>query len=55
MVIGPGRLFIAGEVDHILPARLNRTNYERYRDSTAITEALRQAGAFSTPDVASRI
>ncbi|HET9250751.1 MAG TPA: alpha/beta hydrolase [Candidatus Eisenbacteria bacterium] len=31
-------LFIAGEVDHIMPARLNRTNYERYRSSPAITE-----------------
>ena len=31
-------LFIAGEVDHIMPARLNRTNFERYRESPAITE-----------------
>ena len=37
-------LFIAGEVDHIMPARLNRTNYERYRDSPAITDFKEFAG-----------
>ena len=31
-------LFIAGEVDHIMPAKLNRANYERYRKSPAVTE-----------------
>jgi pimeloyl-ACP methyl ester carboxylesterase len=31
-------LFIAGELDHIMPAKLNRANCERYRKSPAITE-----------------
>lgn len=31
-------LLIAGSEDHIMPARLNRANYERYRRSPAVTE-----------------
>lgn len=31
-------LFIAGENDHIMPAALNRANYERYKKSSSIVE-----------------
>lgn len=31
-------LLIAGEQDHIMPASLNRTNYNRYRKSNSVTE-----------------
>ena len=31
-------LLIAGEKDHIMPASLNRSNYERYKASGSITE-----------------
>lgn len=34
----PPLLIIAGGKDHILPASLNRTNYERYAKSPSITE-----------------
>lgn len=31
-------LFIAGGKDHLLPASLNRTNYERYKKSPSVTD-----------------
>lgn len=31
-------LMIAGEVDHIMPASLNKTNYEKYKKSPSITD-----------------
>ena len=31
-------LFIAGEKDHIVPASLNRKNFEAYKDTGSITE-----------------
>ena len=31
-------LITAGEEDHIIPASLNRTNYERYRVGDSVTE-----------------
>jgi pimeloyl-ACP methyl ester carboxylesterase len=31
-------LFIAGEMDHIVPASLNRKNYEAYKDASSIKE-----------------
>src|SRR5262245_47528670 len=31
-------LMIAGSHDHIIPASLNRTNYERYRQSPSVTD-----------------
>jgi pimeloyl-ACP methyl ester carboxylesterase len=34
----PPLLLIAGEKDHIMPAALNRTNYERYAKSPSATE-----------------
>ena len=29
---------IAGEKDHIMPASLNRTNFQRYRKSPSVTD-----------------
>ena len=38
-------LFIAGEKDHLMPASLNRTNYERYkRKSSSLVEFKEFAG-----------
>ncbi|WDT76805.1 MAG: alpha/beta hydrolase [Candidatus Manganitrophus sp.] len=34
----PPLLMIAGEKDHLMPAALNRANYERYKSSPSITE-----------------
>ena len=34
----PPLLITAGEKDHIIPASLNRTNYEKYRGSASITD-----------------
>ena len=34
----PPLLLIAGEQDHIIPASLNRTNWQRYRASPSITD-----------------
>jgi pimeloyl-ACP methyl ester carboxylesterase len=31
-------LFIAGELDHIIPASLNHTNYEKYTQESGVTE-----------------
>jgi pimeloyl-ACP methyl ester carboxylesterase len=31
-------LFIAGELDHIIPSSLNRTNYEKYAKQSGVTE-----------------
>ena len=37
-------LIIAGSADHIIPASLNRSNYEKYRQSPSVTEFKEFAG-----------
>jgi pimeloyl-ACP methyl ester carboxylesterase len=37
-------LFIAGSADHIIPAALNRSNYNRYRRSPSVTDFKEFAG-----------
>ncbi len=37
-------LLIAGEIDHIIPASLNKTNYARYKDSPSVTDFKEFAG-----------
>ncbi len=34
----PPLLLIAGSIDHIIPASLNKTNYDRYKASNSITD-----------------
>ncbi len=34
----PPLLLIAGSADHIIPASLNRTNYEKYKQSSSVTD-----------------
>ncbi|MGL4608230.1 MAG: hypothetical protein ACRCYY_00885 [Trueperaceae bacterium] len=37
-------LLIAGEIDHIIPASLNRSNYEKYKSSSSVTDFKEFAG-----------
>ncbi|MBI3733497.1 MAG: alpha/beta hydrolase [Chloroflexi bacterium] len=40
----PPLLLVAGSNDHIIPASLNKTNYEKYRQSSSVTDFKEFAG-----------